>query len=115
MGGQENVSQPAPELAEIQQSDGGDSQSIHASEETERVYSRPKRRINPVVELSYNDFGQPEDQQFTIVHRGMVIHIKDSPEWKNHQCQTLWCHPMAKCSSCASSSSADTSKATVQI
>lgn len=106
---QDNVSQPVPELAEIHESDVGHSQSSHVSEETERVYSRHKR-IKPPVKLSYSDFGKSKDPQLTIVHRGMVVHIKDSPEWKKQQYQTLWCHPMAKCFSCASSSPAATLK-----
>lgn len=111
----ENVSQPVLDMVETHESDGGNRQYSHASEKIDRVYCRPKRRIKSLVKLGYSDFGQPKDQQLTIVHRGMVIHIKDSPEWKNHQCQTLWCHQMAKCSSCASSSPAAALKAIVQI
>ncbi|XP_035809415.2 uncharacterized protein LOC118471094 [Amphiprion ocellaris] len=36
---------------------------------------RPKRRVKPVVRLTYDEPGKARDQPITIVHRGIVIRI----------------------------------------
>lgn len=97
----ECISLPTPNRIEDLESEGGDGQFMNLlkESETERSEPRPKRHIKPVKKLSYDELEQSTDRPLTLVYRGMVVQIADSPRKKN-VCKTLWCHPMALCSPC---------------
>lgn len=61
--------------------------------------SRPKRKVKPVVKLSYDELGQPSDQPISIAYGGMLIRVEGLSQNKN-SCSTLWCHPLARCTCC---------------
>lgn len=46
-----------------------------SSEQPESEPVREKRRVKPVVKLTYDEPGRSRDQPLTIVHRGVVIQI----------------------------------------
>lgn len=75
--------------------------------------SRPKRTVKPVIKLSYDDLGRPSDKPLTIVYKGMVIQIGNSSK-RNRCCNTLWCHPLAKCARCTQTNFNVATLATIQ-
>ncbi|KAJ8348558.1 hypothetical protein SKAU_G00271470 [Synaphobranchus kaupii] len=48
-------------------------EAVTTPEVTSRPESRPKRRVKPVIKLTYDEPGRAKDQPLTIVHRGVII------------------------------------------
>ncbi len=67
--------------------------------EIHTMESRPKRKVKPVVKLSYDELGQPSDQPLSIAYGGMIIRVEGLSDRKN-TCGTVWCHPLALCANC---------------
>ncbi|XP_052462953.1 uncharacterized protein LOC128020214 [Carassius gibelio] len=55
--------------------DEEESEEDTSGEEEESEPVREKRRIKPVVKLTYDEPGRSKDQPLTIVHRGVIIQI----------------------------------------
>ena len=96
--------QPTPDPVDASESEGGEHpaerQVVEDEAPVEELTSgRPRRRIKPVERFTYDEPGKPVDKPFTVVQRGMVVHIS-SQEADKSRCKTLWCHPMAQCFRC---------------
>ena len=96
--------QPTPDPVDSSESEGGEHpaerQVVEDEAPVEELTSgRPRRRIKPVERFTYDELGKPVDKPFTVVQRGMVVHIS-SQEADKSRCKTLWCHPMAQCFRC---------------
>ncbi|XP_072572259.1 uncharacterized protein [Paramormyrops kingsleyae] len=83
---------------------GPSDHSTLCTEEAEYSRSRPKRGVKPVIRLSYEKPGIQTNVPLTIVHRGVVVQICQSPESERKVCKTLWCHPLAQCVDCVRAS-----------
>lgn len=59
------------------ESEGGDNPVSYDSDKAEesRHTYRLRRRVEPVIRLSYDEPGLPTDRPITLVHRGLVIRI----------------------------------------
>lgn len=79
---------------------GNPFRSTSRVEESERREPRPRREVKPVKKLSYDELGKSTDRPLTLAYRGMVVTVQ-SPS-RQSSCSTVWCHPLAKCSLCAS-------------
>ncbi len=56
-----------------------------SSEPPESEPVREKRRVKPVVKLTYDEPGRSRDQPLTIVHRGVIIQIGKKASHKKHR------------------------------
>nr|XP_057906640.1 uncharacterized protein LOC131104002 [Doryrhamphus excisus]XP_057906648.1 uncharacterized protein LOC131104002 [Doryrhamphus excisus] len=52
-----------------------DNQIPARSNSTNKLETRPKRSVKPVIRLTYDEPGKARDQPLTIVHRGVIIKI----------------------------------------
>lgn len=57
--------------------DGGDILASSVLDKEVESISEPKerRKVKPVIRLSYDEPGKPTDRPITIIHRGMIIQI----------------------------------------
>lgn len=73
----EDTLSPVPEPVVDTELEGGDvpSSSILDTEVESVCESKERRKVKPVIRLSYDEPGKPTDRPITIIHRGMMIQI----------------------------------------
>lgn len=69
--------------AESQQSSSDEEEESSESSESEPV--REKRKVKPLVKLTYDEPGRSRDQPLTIVHRGVIIQIGQKASHKKRK------------------------------
>lgn len=71
-----------PDEASDQESDNDDHneqpETVTRTRAASRAENRPKRKVKPVIRLTYDEPGRAKDQPLTIEHRGVVIKIGKS-------------------------------------
>ena len=82
--------------------------------EVDKIEPRPKQGLKPVSKLSYDELGRPTDKTFPSVYRGMVVQTQEFSRTKRPS-HTWWCHPLAQCVMCASSSRESRSRALIHV
>lgn len=71
---EDNSSHLFPGSKENLLTDGGESQCRHSPRrEINTMESCPKRKVKPVVKLSYDELGEPSYQLLSIANGGMLI------------------------------------------
>lgn len=113
--GHEAVLEQTPEELEDPALEGGDPGTANTTREVvEHVHVRPKRNTRPIDRLSYDCLGRPTNKSLTLVHRGMVVKVQggdSSPKF----CNTVWCHPMARCTHCVQVSNCAEPEITIEV
>jgi len=91
---EDNSSYVIPGSKENPLIDGEEGQCRHSPiREINIMESRPKRKVKPVVKLSYDELGEPSDQPLSIAYGGMLIRVEGLSQ-KRYSCSTVWCHPL---------------------
>ncbi|KAL6463768.1 hypothetical protein MHYP_G00281590 [Metynnis hypsauchen] len=66
--------------------------------------ARPRREKRPVLRLSYDELGEPSDHPLNTLSMGVLVGYGAYTSVRSCPRNTVWCHPMAMCSGCTSSS-----------
>lgn len=72
---EEDAESDVSSLSSSSLEDEEENQEDTSEEVEEREPVREKRRVKPVVKLTYDEPGRSKDQPLTIVHRGVIIQI----------------------------------------
>ncbi|XP_054862316.1 uncharacterized protein LOC129347852 [Amphiprion ocellaris] len=66
---------------------------------------RSKRVPRPVVKLSYDELGKSCEHPVTVLSHGVLVGSGIYRDPRSSPCHTIWCHPMALCSTCSKEAS----------